>query len=115
MDNDSKPSNDSTKSSDVLESSLSKTDNILLDTEIKQKLKRSLLSGEDFKLYLLFKFGTYSKAANVVGFTEARIFQIVSGYSVPQSPDLIKKLSEKWEIDIVVLSALFERLRRGGK
>lgn len=81
------------------------------DIAAKRKLKIGIFSGEDLKLYLLFKFGTYEAAARAAQFTAERIFQISGGLDVPISPDVIKRLSSAWDIDVVVLTSLFERLR----
>ena len=84
----------------------------LQNNNVKSKLRYPISTGEDFKLYLLMQFGTYEAASKPAGFSSDRIHQIASGYQVPESPDIIKRLAEAWHIDIVVLTALFERLRR---
>lgn len=94
---------------------MSKDSGFLADNGVHEKLNRYFLNGEDLKRHLLRQFGTYKRASFVVGWDESRVHQIASGYKVPSNPSLIKRLSEAWHIDIVILTALFEKLRRGGQ
>jgi hypothetical protein len=66
---------------------------------------------ENLKLYLLMRHGTIARAGQVAGVTADRVHQILCGLDVPESPDTIKRFSEAWDVDIVVLTKLFERLR----
>lgn len=81
------------------------------DNEIKPNLSTKLLTGQDLKLYLIMRFGTYANAGKLAGLSDVRIHQIAMGYSVPENPDILKRLSQAWEIDLVILVQLFDRLR----
>lgn len=81
------------------------------NVETKRILSVRILSAADLKLYLLMKFGTYENAAQAAGFTSERIHQICAGVDVPRSPNRIKNLAHSWDVDLVILSSLFERLR----
>lgn len=88
-------------------------DTFSLDKPFKPNLSVKLLTGDDLKLYLLMRFGTYLSAATRASISDVRLHQIAAGYAVPENPDIIKKLADAWEIDRVLLTQLFEKLRRG--
>jgi hypothetical protein len=81
--------------------------------EVKPRLSALNVTGADLKKHLVLVFGSYQKASLVAGFTDSRLHQIFSGYLVPTNPDQIKKLANVWNIDIVVLTQVFEKLNRG--
>lgn len=89
--------------------------NILHAGSVKSKLSSSLLSGSDLKLYLLMTCGTYNAAAAKAGITSDRLHQICMGYSVPENPDILKSLARAWNIDLVIITQLFDRLREAGQ
>jgi hypothetical protein len=86
---------------------------IIQNNEPKPKLSNLNVSGVDLKKHFILVFGTYQKAAVVAGVTDSRIHQILAGYDVPQNADLIKKFANAWNVDVVVLTQLFDKLRRG--
>lgn len=88
-------------------------DTFSCSSDIKPRLSALNVSGEDLKKHLILVFGTYAKASQIAGFTESRLHQIFIGYSVPTNPDQIKKLANSWNIDLVVLTQVFEKLNRG--
>ena len=112
MNQDSKiRANELNKSNASQEGNSSTTSKLPSAGQSKRNLSVQIFNGSDLKLYLLFKFGTYKRAGFAAGFTDERIHQICAGTDVPISPDTIKRLSEAWDINVVVLSGLFERLR----
>ena len=78
----------------------------------KPKLTAGNPSAQDLKRYLLIVFGTYKQASQAIGVSESRLHQLFMGYALPQNPDIIKRISRGWGVDIVVLTQVFEELRR---
>ncbi len=83
------------------------------NSEVKRFLTAQNVSGRNVKDHLILVFGSYSEASRVAGISESRLHQIFMGYKVPVMPDQIKRLSYAWNIDLVVLTQVFEKLNRG--
>ena len=86
---------------------------LLADIKPKNLLSASNVSGLDLKKHLILVFGTYNRAAQQASFSESRLHQIFMGYDVPINPDTIKRIANAWSVDLVVLTQLFDKLRRG--
>lgn len=83
------------------------------NSEVKRFLTAQNVSGRNVKEHLILVFGSYAEASKVAGISESRLHQIFMGYKVPVMPDQIKKLSTAWNIDLVVLTQVLEKLNRG--
>lgn len=82
-----------------------------LETPIKRFLSRKNLKLEDIKLVNLIRFGTPQRASAVAQITVDRYHQLMNGHYLPESPTIIRKLAIAWDIDLVILTAIFERER----
>lgn len=91
-------------------------DNFIFPEKIKPKLTSEQTTAEDLKRHLVLVFGTFKKASSEAEMSESRLHQIFMGYKVPENPDILKKIASAWQVDIVILTKLFESLRnKGGK
>ena len=63
------------------------------------------------RFYLNFKFASLRLAGQRAGVSYGRMKQLVTGKYLPSKPELIKNLSEAWDIDPIKLTQLFERMR----
>lgn len=79
---------------------------------IKPKLTSEQTTAEDLKRHLILVFGSYKKASNEAALSESRLHQIFMGYKVPENPDILKRIASGWNVDIVLLTKIFENLRR---
>lgn len=79
--------------------------------KFNKKLTTKLFTLGDLRIYLLFRYGTYKFAGIKVGLSSSRVRQMVLGYALPETPEIIRKLSEDWEIDAIILTQLFDRYR----
>ncbi len=79
------------------------------------KLDPSTLTLKDFGKLIVFRCGGISRFARMLGVTKGRASQIAHGFSLPESPDLIYKISGILSIDPITLTQLFERYRKNGE
>jgi hypothetical protein len=88
-------------------------DTNIQNNDVKCFLTAQNVSGRNVKEHLILVFGSYSEASKAAGISESRLHQIFMGYKVPVMPDQIKRLSSAWNIDLVVLTQVLEKLNRG--
>ena len=88
-------------------------DNIInQDKGFKPLLNTENLNASDLKSYLVLVFGSLKVAGQKAGYSDnVRIVQILSGYKLPKNPEIIKRIADAWNINPIVLTQLFERLR----
>lgn len=84
---------------------------ILHNTENNQNLPFNTLSLGHLRIYLNMKFLSLKRAGQRAGLSYSRVKQLVTGKFLPSKPELIKQLSEAWDIDPIKLTQLFERMR----
>ncbi len=94
---------------------MSKDDQFIFPSASKPRLTSESVTGADLKRYLILVFGTYRKASSVADISESRLHQIFMGYCVPENPDTIKRFANSWNVDIVVLVKIFDKLKEIGK
>ena len=79
--------------------------------EDNKKLTTNMLTLGGLRFYLHFKFTSLRIAGQTAELSYVRMRQLVTGKYLPSKPELIKKLSEAWDIDPIKLTQLFERMR----
>ena len=91
---------------------MEKEDILSNHSENTSKLKRleEYKSRTDLKRHLILTFGSLLEASKVAGLSKGRTSQILAGYDMPKSPSLIKRLSECWKIDLVLLTQIFANI-----
>lgn len=82
-------------------------------SDVKPKLLSDTTTAEDLKRNLILRFGSMSRASKAIGWSESRTHQLFLGYKVPRNPDIIRRLSEGWGIDAIILTRILEKLERG--
>lgn len=80
--------------------------------ENNHNLTSNTLTLGHLRIYLNLKFTSLRKAGSEAGLSYSRIKQLVTGKFLPSKPEMIKKLSESWDIDSIKLTQLFERMRQ---
>lgn len=89
------------------------SDSIFLnDSSFNRNLTTKILSIDDLRIYLRFRFGDYQQAAIRAQISKNRLIQILMPYNLPKTRKLVKRLADAWDIDPIILTQLFERSRR---
>lgn len=77
-----------------------------------EKLTGSLISMGHLKIYIKMRYSSLKAAGDAAGISQGRVRQIINGFCLPESPQLIKQIAEGWGIDSIVLTQLFERCKK---
>lgn len=93
------------------EDSLGNNQEILNETDINPHLTHNLISLGHLKILLRLKYPSYDSAGKDVGLSATRVRQIVNGFKIPETPELIKQIAKGWDLDPIVLTQLFDRYR----
>jgi len=78
------------------------------NTHFNKKLISHNLTLRELKVYLRFRFKNYREAGTAAGISETRVRQIIIGYKLPKTSQLINQIASGWDIDPVKLTLLFE-------
>ena len=73
-----------------------------------RKLITKKFSLNELKVYLRLRFTSYKEASISAGISECRVRQILIGYCLPKTSQLINQIANGWDIEPVKLALLFE-------
>lgn len=77
--------------------------------EQNQKKTSRYLNISDLKRHLHLQYNSYAEIGNGVGISGNRAKQILNGFNLPRSPQMIKRLAEGWDIDPIKLALIFSK------
>jgi hypothetical protein len=81
-------------------------------TQINPKVTHILEDLGHLKSYIKTKYADYREAGLQARISEGRVKQIMIGYHLPKSTKLIYQIADGWEIDVVKLTLLFNKVRQ---
>ena len=87
-------------------------DTFFKGSPINQNLTSRISSISELKTYIRVKFGSYRIAGVKASISSGRIKQILNGFYLPKSPDLIKQIARGWEIDATNLALIFANCKK---
>jgi len=91
---------------------INKNHTLFLKKRFNHKLTSNNLNMGDLKRYVFLVFSDYRTASISCGLSRTRFKGIMNGISLPSSPNIIKKIANGLNIDVVVLTQLFEKERK---
>lgn len=86
-----------------------------INFKLTKKNNPNTPSLEDLRSIVNLRFESISAFGRALGVSRPRASQILLGYHVPAKPELIKKIAEVLNLDIVKLTQLFDNIRSGEK
>ncbi len=105
------PNKDTLKNS-VSESSSNNEQPFFSNVDSNPNLQYNALTLGHLKIDIILRYGSYFLAGQKVNLSTQRTKQILNGFFLPKSSDLIRKIAKGWNLDPVTLTLLFERYEK---